>query len=179
MSDDVRFSYHVDPVRRGRVITIARRLEGNEILFGFSVCKPTYWVIPEEPTREDTACIMHKVEGDRFTKKQGRRLAKGRLIKRPWRVTRMAEASGGENKETVTKLEHPMDSVRRFFAEGNVTMRDLDGKDIPCPDFVLRTIAYNEWDEVLVGPTQSITIQVQTKELQESLARAVAASSEV
>lgn len=146
MTDKVRFSYHVDPSSRGRdrgrVVTIARTLEGNDVLFGFAVCKPTYWVVHDEPQKGDDTCLMHKVEGDRFTKKQGRLLSKGRLEKRPWRAPRMVTAGEAEP----TEVEHPMDAIQRFFTEGNVTLRDEDGNEIPCPEFILRTVAYNEWD---------------------------------
>lgn len=147
MTDKVRFSYHVDPSDRsrdrGRVITIARTLEGNNVLFGFAVCKPTYWVINREPTKDEIYCSMHKVEGDRFIKKQGRLLAGGRLSKRPWRAPRMTTTGDAEP----TDVEHPMDAIRRFFAEGNVTLKDEEGEEIPCPEFILRTVAYNAWEE--------------------------------
>lgn len=138
---NVRYSYHVDPVRPGRVVTIARQLEGNDVLFGFAVCKPTYWIIPDAPRKNDTYASMYKVEGDRFTKKQGRLLATGRLTKRPYRVTRK-EVSGSEDEVT---LEGPMDAIRRYFYDGGVQMKDSEGNEIPCPDFIVRTVVYNPW----------------------------------
>ena len=139
---NVRYSYHIDPVRRGRVVTIARKLDGNDVVFGFAVCKPTYWVIPDEPKKDDTKCLMIKVEGDRFDKERGRLLSRGRMNKRPYRVTRQTD----ETQDDTAKLEHPVDTIRRYFEDGNVTMKDEDGEEIPCPEFILRTVSYNDWD---------------------------------
>lgn len=134
----VRFSYHVDPEDQGRVVTIARKVEGNNVLFGFSVCQPTRWA-----TFEGTDTVYkEKIKGDHFNKKDGRDMAVGRMNKRPFIVYRTEEDT-----------RHPLDVVRATFAAGFVSMKDKEtGKQRPVPDFILRTVLHGKNPSVAYAP---------------------------
>lgn len=66
MSEKIHFSYLRDPENDRRVMTVARRIEGEQIVFQTAVCNPK----------------------DHHTKKVGRQIATGRLEKHPWHVSR-------------------------------------------------------------------------------------------
>ena len=122
---DIRYSYHEDPEDKGRVVTVARALEGDNITFGFSVCQPTRWVTHSG----EGLVVQQRVDGDRFVKKKGRVLARGRMEKRPFVIDRKGSTL------------HPLEEIRKFFATGQVSLLDPEtGCEYPAPSFLVRAV---------------------------------------
>lgn len=77
LNKKLRITYITDPNNSERVLTIVRRLNGdNTVSFGVSVNKPTMW-IPRHESRNTK--ILTRIPGDQFSKKKGREIAVARL----------------------------------------------------------------------------------------------------
>lgn len=103
MSKNVKFGYLVDPKNSKRVVTVARRVNGDTVDFGFAVCNPGQRTVSynsQEPK-------IYYSCGDLFTKDKGRKIAVGRLEKHPISI----KLEDGQN---------PMDAIRKAVQSGTV-----------------------------------------------------------
>ena len=91
-NENIRYAYFRDNNDPNRVLTIARRREGDELVIGYAICRP------------------FNRGGNRFKKDLGRRIASGRLEAHGLRVSLVEDTSG-----MISVLE----GIQAFEAENN------------------------------------------------------------
>ncbi len=114
MNTNTHFSFLRDPHNIDRVITVARKVEGSVITFGFAICRPDEWKTDVGKNFVD----MHLQRGDRHDKAKGRLIAEGRM-----------NNPATQAKIQVVAGEHPMTTIAKYMAVERIGM----------PTFVART----------------------------------------
>jgi len=138
------YSYLTDPKNFTRVITVARVIEGDTIVFGISVCRPTEWTCDYEGSRYRG---LRRVKGDQHKKAKGRMIAENRMNSLKHRLT-VQRVEG----------EHPMLTIAKSMTS------EHRGE---LPKFVERTfadyvyfVAWNEKTRKLFSDARAIVTVV-------------------
>lgn len=72
-----------DPKLPARVMTLVSRVEGDKVVYGYSLNRPSRWVGPPYSQSGVREVFLSFIKGDQFNKARGRQIAEGRMNNAP------------------------------------------------------------------------------------------------